>query len=74
MSDWIEYGKSWDQFCEDGLNTPGTQIDVQSCSDKDKHDLCWIGDINRLGGTCGCCTDVWGNETIIRYRGVKDAC
>ncbi len=66
--EWIKYGKSFGEFSREGLVNAGTQIDVQSCSNKEKHDLYIIGDINTECGTCGCCEKVHGREIIIRYR------
>ena len=60
MSQWIEYGDSFSKFREAGLNAPGTVIDVNG--------VCFlIGDINRQGGYCACCSEVDDWETVIRY-------
>lgn len=73
MNEWIEYGKSWEHFCKDGLNKPGTQIDIQNRTDlsKHKHKLYLIGDINELGGCCDDCMSFQEDQTVIQYRVVE---
>ena len=70
MSEWIDYGKSWSKFCTENLNRSGTQIEVQDFNDLTKQDVYLIGDINKLGGVCDCCSGVLPGETVIRYRGL----
>jgi len=67
-AEWIEFGGNWGSFREQGLNRPGTQLDVQNCFDLTKHKLYLIGDINKLGGICDDCVGISSRATIIRYR------
>lgn len=66
MAKWIEYGKDWGEFVKDGLNKPGTQIDVKN----DFNSGCFlIGDIETGSGNCsGCCVACEDYDTVIQYR------
>lgn len=62
MSEWIKYEKTWEQFCKDDLNKPGTQVDVEN-------KLLLIGDVDKLGGgNSGYCPAIKEYETVTRYR------
>lgn len=58
---WIDYFKTFDDFRNEGLSTPGTLIE------KDGGQKFLIGDINPVGGTCGCCPDILPASIIKRY-------
>lgn len=55
---WTEYGRSFDDFQNDGLNQPGTLIQLATGEER------LIGDINPLGGVCDDCQD-----HALDYRG-----
>lgn len=71
MSAWIEYNRSWKEFCDADLNQPGTQIEVQDAFDLRSQHTYIVGSINRLGGACDCCQEVLCKQTVIRYRRIK---
>lgn len=76
MNDRIEYGKSWDEFCGDGLNKSGTVICVESelRETYGKVKECYmIGDINKPGGTCDDCK-AFGNAAIVAWYKVLEGC
>jgi hypothetical protein len=63
MPAWVEYRKSWDAFCREGLNKPGVQVECGGV---------WflLGDIDAGGGkACGDQGEGFsGRETVSRYR------
>ena len=65
MQEWLAtYHESTNPqktFCGQGLNKPGTVIEVDG-----KTYL--IGDINLVGGTCDDCMDFLGSAIVTRYR------
>lgn len=73
--DWIEYGKSWDEFRRERredrsrLAARGTLIVVKHGS---RTDELLIGDINELGGTCDDCMHVvfthTDNPIVVKYK------
>ena len=65
---WIEYNKTWSEFCVARLNKPGTQIRVQDFYSLNKEDVYLIGDINVLAGVCDDCEAFRDNQTVLRYR------
>ena len=58
---WIPFGGIFDKFKREGLNKPGTLIVVEG-----KQYL--IGHINELGGYCDDCVDVYGGDTVEKYK------
>jgi hypothetical protein len=58
---WTVYGKTWNEFLEEGLANAGTLITTASCGTK------LIGDISESAGTCSCCANFYGNEIITSY-------
>ncbi len=65
--EWTTYGKTWDEFCESGLNTAGTHIHIHD-SDLSEYITYLIGDVNRVGGVCDDVSAIRPNEIISRYR------
>lgn len=73
--EWKEYGKSWEQFCKDGLNSSGTQVRITNRSVPNEATTYLIGDVDESGnqGTeatsiCNQCVEIQQEETVIRYR------
>jgi len=58
---WIDYGKSWNEFSREGLSIPGVVISVGG-----KELL--IGDINANAGVCDDCTEFSGDTIVDRYQ------
>lgn len=73
--EWKEYGKSWEQFCKDGLNSSGTQVRITNRSVPNEATTYLIGDVSENGnqGTeaasiCTQCVEIQQEEIVIRYR------
>ncbi len=88
MTDWIPCDKPWidadsddprfDQydgsFVGDGLNKPGTLIEVRETADlSDPNSMTGtrqflVGHINPNAGKCGCCGEIRQGAIVTRYR------
>lgn len=66
MLKWVDFGRNWHEFTEQGLNKPGTIIQVNNHYENKIYTL-FIGDINKECGTCNCCSELVGSEIIIKY-------
>jgi hypothetical protein len=67
MTEWIEYGKSWKDFQDEGLNQPGAVIELEDGT------VYLIGDINMNGGLCDCCRGIKHNHLVVRYRATYES-
>lgn len=59
-SEWIPYGKTFEQFCADDLNDRGVFILVDGRA-------FLIGDINKIGGVCEDCMDFGPHSIVTHY-------
>lgn len=75
ISHWIEYGKSWSQFCKDGLNNSGTQVRITNVSVPNEFTTYLIGDVsengNQAASICIQCVEIQQEEIVIRYRAME---
>lgn len=72
MDGWIEYGKSWKNFCgfDDSLSQwTGDNVLAKSGIEVIVDDVSYlIGDINCNGGICDDCKAFEGSDIVARYR------
>lgn len=61
MGEWIDYNDKWYKFKHTKFNKAGVLIEI------DDGLTLLIGDINRDGGECNCCTNV-EYENVIRFK------
>lgn len=81
--EWIDFGKSWDDFAQAGLNAIGTEVELVENYDRHygvigAHDArtearvtrwrALIGSMNRDSGTCSCCGLQLNGVIVARYR------
>jgi len=57
---WIEYGKTFGEFDDEGLSNAGTAIYVGD-------EKLLIGNINEAGGVCMCCPGVNRSDIVSHY-------
>lgn len=73
MNEWIEFNSSWREFDLQGLNKPGTLVEVQYKNYWDEAEKTLtrqflIGDINDSRGVCDDCTEFDRDATVIKYK------
>lgn len=71
MSDWIQVSLTWDEFYSQGLNKPGTIIEVKFKDHYNKKKTkrqFLIGDINTNAGVCDDCTAFDRDAKVMKYK------
>ena len=63
---WIEYGKTWQEFYDEGLTVRGVVFQSPKKKHSTKVDVFVIGDFNPFGGMCDCCS-IDKERIILRY-------
>lgn len=62
---WKQYGKTWEQFRDDGLVKAGTIVRVETALGTK---TVLIGEINESNGSCSCCSYFDWTEIVIEYK------
>lgn len=65
MGDWVDIGKSWEDFLHHPMRKVGVLIEVQIGKTKKQY---LIGDINKWGGICDDCTAFDEEDRVIRAK------
>jgi hypothetical protein len=63
-TEWIEYGKTWENFEGADLNRAGTVIQIATPEGPATY---MIGDVNTLRGVCDDCTEFRRSAVVQRY-------
>lgn len=75
MTEWIEVNQPWGEV-EGVVCKPGVQVEVERAAVRLDDlgrpskvvEVYLVGDLNKGGGVCGCCSAFGNADVVVRYR------